>query len=421
MKACLYTLTAAVAASALFIGCAEKEADAQDKGALSGAKDAIATVADKAVDAGAAVKDATVAAVDTVADVAEATVDKAAEVVEAAKDAAVDAGTAVKDTTVAAAEKTAEVAEAAKDAVVDAGAATADKAAEVVAAVAGAVTGAAAAAPAKEGTIRMITEATFPPYEFRQGKEVVGIDVEICKAIAKELGKELAIEDVEFDSVIPSLIAGKAELAAAGITVNEERKMQVDFSVPYVRTGIVLIFAKDKAIETAEAAKGKKIGVQNGTTSADFVRKDLGQEPDMFDSPASAFAALKAGKVDAVIADIDPAKAVIKGQDGYDISELLTVEEYAVAIKKGQPELLATVNKVIQGLLDSGELDKITDDMTAKANAMAAAEEAKPAAEEAKPAAEEAKPAAEEAKPAAEEAKPAAEEAKPAAEAPKAE
>ena len=113
---------------------------------------------------------------------------------------------------------------------------------------------------------------------------------------------------------------------------------------------------------------------------ADFVRKDLGQEPDMFDSPASAFAALKAGKVDAVIADIDPAKAVIKGQDGYDISDLLTVEEYAVAIKKGQPELLATVNKVIQGLLDSGELDKITDDMTAKANAMAAAEEAKPEA-----------------------------------------
>ena len=233
--------------------------------------------------------------------------------------------------------------------------------------------------PAAPGTIRMITEATFPPYEFRQGKEVVGIDVEICKAIAKELGKTLAIEDVEFDSVIPSLIAGKAELAAAGITVNEERKMQVDFSVPYVRTGIVLIFAKDKAIETKEAAKGKKIGVQNGTTSADFVRKDLGQEPDMFDSPASAFAALKAGKVDVVIADIDPAKAVIKGEPDYDISELLTVEEYAVAIKKGQPELLATVNKVIQGLLDSGELDKITDNMTAKANAMAAAEEAKPA------------------------------------------
>ena len=376
MKYSVSMFAVAAAASALFFGCSKAEnQSAEDKGVLSGVKNVASAVTDAAsgavdtvkdaavaakdatVDAAVAVKDATVAAGEKTAEVAGAAVDKAAEVATAAKDATVDAAVAVKDATVAAGEKTAEVA----------GAAVA------------AVAGAAGIATAKEGTIRMITEATFPPYEFRQGKEVVGIDVEICKAIAKALGKELAIEDVEFDSVIPSLIAGKAELAAAGITVNEERKMQVDFSVPYVRTGIVLIYAKDKAIETKEAAKGKKIGVQNGTTSADFVRKDLGQEPDMFDSPASAFAALKAGKVDAVIADIDPAKAVIKGQDGYDISDLLTVEEYAVAIKKGQPELLATVNKVIQGLLDSGELDKITDDMTAKANAMAAAEEAKPA------------------------------------------
>ena len=353
---CMFAI--AVATSALFFGCSKSDAD---KDILSSAKDAVSNAA-------TAVKDTAAVAADKTAEVAEAAKDKAAEAVEAVKDAGA-----------AAAEKTAEVAGAAKDKAAEAVEAVKDAGAAAAEAVAGAVAGTAAAVAPKEGTIRMITEATFPPYEFRQGKEVVGIDVEICKAIAKALGKELAIEDVEFDSVIPSLIAGKAELAAAGITVNEERKMQVDFSVPYVRTGIVLIFAKDKAIETKEAAKGKKIGVQNGTTSADFVRKDLGQEPDMFDSPASAFAALKAGKVDAVIADIDPAKAVIKGQDGYDISDLLTVEEYAVAIKKGQPELLATVNKVIQGLLDSGELDKITDDMTAKANAMAAAEEAKPA------------------------------------------
>ena len=231
----------------------------------------------------------------------------------------------------------------------------------------------------KDDTVKMITEATFPPYEFLRGQEIVGIDVEICRAVAQKLGKNFQCETVDFDSVIPAVISGKAHLAAAGITVTEDRKMQVDFSVPYVRTGIVFVYAKDKPFEKGEDAKGKKVGVQNGTTSADYVREKLGQEPEMFDSPASAFAALKAGKVDVVIADIDPAKAVIKGQDGYDISDLLTVEEYAVAIKKGQPELLATVNKVIQGLLDSGELDKITDDMTAKANAMAAAEEAKPA------------------------------------------
>ena len=228
---------------------------------------------------------------------------------------------------------------------------------------------------AQEAPIRMITEATFPPYEFRQGTEVVGIDVAICKAIAKELGRELAIEDVEFDSVLPSLIAGKAELAAAGITVTEDRKMMVDFSTPYVRTGIVMIYDKANPYDDGEAAKGKRIGVQNGTTSADYVREQLGQEPEMFDSPASAFAALKQGKVDLVIADIDPAKSVIRGEADYEISDLLTVEEYAVAIKKGQPELLAVVNRVIEDLRDSGELDEIKDEWTAVANALQSAED----------------------------------------------
>ena len=232
------------------------------------------------------------------------------------------------------------------------------------------------AAPA--GTIRMITEATFPPYEFRQGTEVVGIDVEICKAVARELGKELKVEDVEFDSVLPSLIAEKAELAAAGITVTEDRKMMVDFSHPYVRTGIVFVYAKDRPFEKGEDAKGKRVGVQNGTTSADYVRNDLGQEPEMFDSPASAFAAMKSGKVDVVIADIDPAKNLIKSEPDYDISDFLTVEEYAVAVKKGKPELLAAVNKVIDELDASGRLDEIKDEWTAKADALQTSEEAKP-------------------------------------------
>ena len=387
MKHSVCMFAVAVAASALFFGCSKGEAD---KDILSSAKDAVsnaastvkdtaAAAADKTAEVAEAAKDKAAEAVEAVKDAGAAAAEKTAEVAAAAKDKAAEAVEAVKDAGAAAAEKTAEVASAAKDKAAEAVEAVKDAGSAAAEAVAGAVAGAAAAVAPKEGTIRMITEATFPPYEFRQGKEVVGIDVEICKAIAKALGKELKVEDVEFDSVIPSLEAGKAELAAAGITITEDRKMKVDFSVPYVRTGIVFIYAKDKPFEKAEQAKGKKVGVQNGTTSADFVRKDLGQEPEMFDSPASAFAALKAGKVDVVIADIDPAKAVIKGQDGYDISDLLTVEEYAVAIKKGQPELLATVNKVITALKDSGELDKITDDMTEKANAMAAAEEAKPA------------------------------------------
>ena len=231
---------------------------------------------------------------------------------------------------------------------------------------------------ADSGKIRMITEATFPPYEFRQGTEVVGIDVEICKAIAAELGKQLAVEDVEFDSVLPSLIANKAELAAAGITVNEDRKKMVDFSDPYVETGIVVISAKASPIKGADDAKGKRIGVQNGTTSADWCVEKLGQEPDRFDSPASAFAALKAGKIDLVVADVDPAENLVKGDAAYAITSeprFLTSECYAIAIKKGQPELLATINKVIAELKASGRMDAIFAEYKAKADALAAGAE----------------------------------------------
>ena len=92
-------------------------------------------------------------------------------------------------------------------------------------------------------TVKMITEATFPPYEFLRGQEIAGIDVEICRAVAQKLGKEFKAETVDFDSVIPAVISGKADLAAAGITVTEDRKKNVDFSDPYIKTGIVILGA----------------------------------------------------------------------------------------------------------------------------------------------------------------------------------
>lgn len=214
--------------------------------------------------------------------------------------------------------------------------------------------------------LRMITEATFPPYEFLRGTEIVGIDVEICRAVAKEMGKELIVEDAKFDSVIPALISGKADIAAAGITVTEDRKAKVDFSIPYVSTGIVIIYKKATPFLKGEEAKGKKVGVQSGTTSDTYCVDNLKQEPERFDSPAAAVAALKAGKVDLVIADIDPAKNCVKGEDDLAISDFITKEDYAIAIRKGNPEFLATMNKVIAQLKESGELDawiaKFTDE-----------------------------------------------------------
>ena len=215
----------------------------------------------------------------------------------------------------------------------------------------------------KNKTLKMITEATFPPYEFLRGQEIVGIDVEICKAVAAKLGRSFSVE-----SVIPTVISGKADLAAAGITITEDRKKNVDFSVPYVKTGVVFVYKKATPYAKGPDAKGKKVGVQSGTTSETFVTEELKQQPERFDSPAAAVAALKAGRVDVVIADIDPAKNCVKGEADLALSDFITTEEYAVAIRKGQPELLKAINETIAELKANGRLAKWVETYTAEAD-----------------------------------------------------
>ena len=158
--------------------------------------------------------------------------------------------------------------------------------------------------------------------------------------------------------MIPAVISGKADLAAAGITVTEDRKKNVDFSIPYVKTGIVVIYKKSNPFKNIEQLKGKKIGVQGGTTSETFVLEQLKQEPERSKSPAEAVAALKSGRVEFVIADIDPAKNCVKGEADLALSDFITSEEYAVAIRKGQPELLKAIDETIAELKASGQLDQ---------------------------------------------------------------
>ena len=220
----------------------------------------------------------------------------------------------------------------------------------------------------KSDTLKMITEATFPPYEFLRGQEIVGIDVEICRAVAEKQGRGFQCETVDFDSVIPAVISGKADLAAAGITVTEDRKKNVDFSIPYVKTGIVVISKKSNPFTDVAQLRGKKIGVQSGTTSETYVLEQLREEPERTRSPAEACAALKSGRIEFVIADIDPAKNCVKGEPDLQLSDFITSEEYAIAIRKGQPELLKAVNETIAELKANGRLAKWIADFTAEAD-----------------------------------------------------
>ena len=221
--------------------------------------------------------------------------------------------------------------------------------------------------------LRMITEAAFPPYEFLRGHEIVGIDVEICRAVAERLGRPFVAETVEFDSVIPAVISGKADIAAAGITVTEDRQRNVDFSIPYVRTGVVIIYRKSAPIVTGEQCKGRRVGVQGGTTSEAYVLERLNQEPERYKSAAEAVAAMLSGKVDCVIADIAPARNCVKGEADLAITDFISSEEYAVAVKKGQKEFLGTINSVIADLKSSGKMDEIVARFSAEADGLRSA------------------------------------------------
>ena len=130
-------------------------------------------------------------------------------------------------------------------------------------------------APAAEnGRILMVTEATFPPYEFRDGNAILGIDPEIMREVARRTGRELVIEDMSFDSVITAVVSGKADVAASGITVTPERRRKVDFSIPYVEAAQVIIVPKGSPIRKREDIRGKRIGgpretfTSHGTSSS---------------------------------------------------------------------------------------------------------------------------------------------------------
>ena len=219
-----------------------------------------------------------------------------------------------------------------------------------------------------DGSLRRVTEATFPPYEFLRGREVVGVDVEVCRAVAERLGKPLRVVNVDFDAVIASVISGKADLAAAGLTVTEDRKRSVDFSEPYLTTGIVVIYRKDNPVLSGAACKGRRVGVQGGTTSDEYVVNELHEEPERFRSDAEAVVALKGGRCDVVICDQILARNCIRGMPELALSDLITTESYAIAVRKGRPDLLAAVNETLQKLKADGRLDRWLEEYVAEAD-----------------------------------------------------
>ena len=212
----------------------------------------------------------------------------------------------------------------------------------------------------KKEKLVMATNAEFPPFEYYDGDEVVGIDAEFAAAIADKLGMDLKIEDMAFDSIVPAVQSGKADIGAAGMTVTEDRATQVDFSDSYYTGVQVIIVTDDSDITGPDDLKGKKIGVQQGTTGDIYSTDDFGDDNvERFNKGMEAVQALQQGKIDAVIIDNQPAKTFVEENEGLKILDTSYVEEdYALAIKKGNDDLVKKVNDAIKELKEDGTFTK---------------------------------------------------------------
>lgn len=228
-------------------------------------------------------------------------------------------------------------------------------------------------------SITMYTNAAFAPFEYREGDNVMGVDVEIGMEIAKALGVELKVEDVKFDSIISGIQSGKAAFGAAGITVTDERKEKVDFSVEYYTSVQYIIMKKDASYKNISDLSGKKIGVQLGTTG-DFLVSDAidGTEDEktkehikgslegtnaeckQYANAIEASQELLGGRLDAVVIDKLPAESIVKNNP-----DLICVkvedaepESYGICVAKGNESLLKVINETLQKLMDEGKIEQ---------------------------------------------------------------
>jgi len=218
------------------------------------------------------------------------------------------------------------------------------------------------------GTLRMVTNAEFHPFEFvvPSGGLVGiydGIDIAIALEIANEAGKELVIENVSFEAVLIQLANGMADFAIAGITIREDRAETVDFSIPYFRATQYILTLEGSDITSANDLFDKNVGVVTGFTGQIIAMDDL-RLPNVspYANPATAVMSLQQGSIDALIIDSLTATtfaqmhdnlAIVRDDDAFD------GEYYGIAVPKGDTEMLELVNRVLTRMLADGEIDRL--------------------------------------------------------------
>ena len=219
------------------------------------------------------------------------------------------------------------------------------------------------------GKLIMSTNAAFPPYEMTDDSgNVVGIDADIAAAIAEKLGLKLQIDDMDFDGALAAAQSGKSDIVMAGVTVNEERQLVLDFTDTYANGVQVVIVPEGSDITSIEDMQGKRIGTQRGTTgyilcSSPVEDGGFGEENVVpYDDAIAAVKALKNGQIDCVVIDNAPAQELVKANPGLTTLETeYANEKYAIGVAKGNTALLDAVNGALKELMEDGTIQSIID------------------------------------------------------------
>lgn len=205
------------------------------------------------------------------------------------------------------------------------------------------------------------TNAEFPPFEYLENGEITGFDMDLVHEIGKIVDADIKTVDMAFDGLLPALQMKKVDLVIAGMTANEERMKTVSFTQPYYTASQVIIVKEgDNSIKSFDDLKGKKVGVMLGFTGDMVVSEIDGVKIERFNAAYAGIMALQAGKVEAIVLDSEPAKNYVAQNKGLVLADAdAEQEEYAIAVRKNDKELLEKVEKALTEIKENGTYDKL--------------------------------------------------------------
>lgn len=219
------------------------------------------------------------------------------------------------------------------------------------------------AGQAASDTIRVVTDPTFPPMEMTVGGQRTGFDIELTEALAKAMGKKIAWTDIDFKGLIPAVLSGRADAAMSAIYITDARRQAVDFTDSYYAGGLVVLTKKSGPIHTLKDLDGKRVTVQVGTKSVNYLQQHYPQVHRVeVEKNQEMFNLVDIGRADAAVTGKPAAKLFAQQNPGFKVLEQqITTEEYGIAVSKNEPQLTKDFNQALQTIKANGVYQGLID------------------------------------------------------------